>query len=105
MIREEDLLLKLAQTIGDADKAKEALDILKKADIDTPVTDLMLSEGVKKGILDVLTGGQSYKIGNRFLERAKLRDLIRLSNELDAKQSSSDNDLFGNTAAVYFGGR
>ena len=105
MIKEEDLLLKLAQVIGNADKAKEALDVLKGANMDTPITDLKLSEEVKKGILDVLIGGQSYKIGNRFLERAKLGDLIRLQNELEAKQSDSNNDLFGNTVAAYFGGR
>ena len=59
MIKEEDLLLKLAQVIGNADKAKEALDVLKGANMDTPITDLKLSE--KRGYWTYLSADKAIK--------------------------------------------
>lgn len=105
MIDEQNLLMALTEKIGDVEKAQEVLDLMKSTDADTSITDLHLSEEVKKGIFDVLVGGQSYKIGNRFLERAKLRDLMKLDNELQSRIGSGNNSLLGNTTAAYFGGR
>lgn len=61
---------------------------------------------VDKAIASILTGGQSYRIGNRSLTRADLAMLKNMRNDLLAQAQSEDNgQLFGRTYAAFFDGR
>lgn len=53
-----------------------------------------LLELVKKAIKEILTTGQSYKIGSRSLTRADIGELRKLKAELEA-QTDETSDAFG----------
>ena len=63
-------------------------------------------EQVNKAIAAVLVGGQSYKIGSRFLTRADLAQLKAIRDDLEAQiDSGTDNCLLDRTFVAFFDGR
>lgn len=62
-----------------------------------------LLEEVKKAMVTILVGGQSYKIGSRELTRADLGQLRALKTELEAEIGAGRNDnlLDGTVVAVF----
>lgn len=63
-------------------------------------------EQVDKAICGVLSGGQSYRIGNRSLTRADLAMLKKLRDDLAAQVQAGENgQLFPGTYAAFFEGR
>lgn len=62
------------------------------ADTNIPMTTKEMLESVNAAIYAITVGGQSYKIGSRSLERANLKQLYAMRNDLmaqDAAESSS----------------
>lgn len=58
---------------------------------------------VKRAIVTILVGGQSYKIGSRELTRADLGQLRALKTDLEAEiGSGGSDDLLDNTMVAIF---
>lgn len=58
---------------------------------------------VKRAIVAILVGGQSYKIGSRELTRADLGQLRALKTDLEAEiGSGGSDDLLDNTMVAIF---
>lgn len=58
---------------------------------------------VKKAILTILVGGQSYKIGSRQLTRADLAQLRKLKSDLEVQVAAEENGgLLDNTVVAVF---
>lgn len=65
----------------------------------------MLAE-VNKAIVAITAGGQSYKIGSRQLQRADLRQLYNMRNDLQAQViAENQSGLLDNTYVGVFDGR
>lgn len=63
-------------------------------------------ETVNAAIYAVLQGGQRYKIGTRELERADLRQLLKMQQQLKATvQASEPTGLLPDTFVAVFQGR
>nr|DAO71142.1 MAG TPA: hypothetical protein [Caudoviricetes sp.] len=63
-------------------------------------------ETVNAAIYAVLQGGQRYKIGTRELERADLRQLLKMQQQLKATvQASEPTSLLPDTFVAVFQGR
>ena len=63
-------------------------------------------ETVNAAIYAVLQGGQRYKIGTRELERADLRQLLKMQQQLKATvQASEPTSLLPDTFVAVFHGR
>lgn len=61
---------------------------------------------VDDAILNILVGGQSYKLGSRSLTRADLSLLRQMRNELLAQENAdADGRLLPGTVAAFFEGR
>ncbi len=60
-------------------------------------------EQVNEAIAAILSGGQSYKIGNRSLTRADLTTLYKMKKELENNTESDNGGGLGRCVAVgYF---
>lgn len=102
LIHEESLYQAIYDLTKDEDLTKELVGKMRVENKD----DLNMSESLKNAIMTILQGGQSYKIGNMFLERARLKDLIDAYKTIgNVDKDNSDDDLLDNTKAVYFGRR
>lgn len=71
-----------------------------------PVT-TRIRKVLEEGIVQVVKGGQKYKIGSRQLERADLKQLKDLYDDFLAKEEAAQdldgsNDLLGNTVVSFF---
>ena len=63
-------------------------------------------ETVNAAIYAVLQGGQRYKIGTRELERADLRQLLKMQKQLQATvQGGEPSNLLADTFVAVFQGR
>ena len=67
-------------------------------------------EQVNAAITAILTGGQSYRIGSRSLNRADLSALRSLRDDLEAQveeeaQADAEVALFRGVSVAYFDGR
>lgn len=62
-------------------------------------------EEVNNAISNILTGGQSYRIGTRSLTRADLDTLLEMQRDLKAQLSNQDIGLMDNTYLGVFEGR
>ena len=61
---------------------------------------------VNTAIMNIMVGGQSYKIGSRQLTRADLYQLRAMKKELQAEVAAEgDSALLDNTYVAYFDGR
>lgn len=62
---------------------------------------------VDDAILNILVGGQSYKLGSRSLTRADLSLLRQMRGELLAQENAgtTDGNLLTGTVAAFFEGR
>ena len=54
-----------------------------------------LLEQVNQAIVNITVGGQSYKIGSRQLNRADLKTLYDIKNDLTAQVAGDTAGLFG----------
>ncbi|SHM81660.1 hypothetical protein SAMN02746066_03398 [Anaerosporobacter mobilis DSM 15930] len=64
-------------------------------------------DNVESAIANVLSGGQSYKIGSRTLTRADLNMLYKMRNDLKAEQNQElgNTGLLDDAYVVFFDGR
>lgn len=64
-------------------------------------------DDVENAISNVLSGGQSYKIGSRTLTRADLNMLYKMRNDLKAEQNQElgNTGLLDDTYVAFFDGR
>jgi len=61
----------------------------------------MLAE-VNTAIAKILSGGQSYRIGNRQMNRADLGMLRQMKRDLEAQTAASDDGVLGNFYTAEF---
>lgn len=61
----------------------------------------MLSE-VNNAIYAICVGGQSYRIGSRHLDRADLKTLYGIKNDLEAQVSEGTPGLLDNCSVAVF---
>ncbi len=61
----------------------------------------LLSE-IDKAILSIAAGGQSYKIGSRQLNRADLKTLYTIKNDLMAQIAANNNGLLDDCYVAEF---
>ena len=73
----------------------------------TPMTTKEMLDSVNAAIYAITVGGQSYKIGSRSLERANLKQLYAMRNDLMAQQNAENNStgLFDDCYVAVFDGR
>ena len=65
----------------------------------------MIAE-IRKAIVAIAVGGQSYRIGTRSLTRANLAELRSMLTDLEAQEAADvDDGLFANTCVAVFEGR
>lgn len=57
---------------------------------------------IDKAITSVLSGGQSYKVGNRSLTRGDLATLYQMKKELENNAAGDNNGGLGRGVAVGF---
>lgn len=62
-------------------------------------------EQVDRAIAAVLSGGQSYRLGDRSLTRADLKELRALRDELAARTEQTEGGLLPRTWVARFDGR
>ena len=60
---------------------------------------------VDKAIVNITIGGQSYKIGSRQLNRADLKVLYSMKNDLMAQIASNNGSLLDDCYVAMFDGR
>ena len=72
------------------------------ADTSTPAE---LLQQVNTAINTILVGGQSYKIGSRQLNRADLKELYAIRNDLQAQVAAGTPGLLDDCYVAVFDGR
>ena len=79
--------------------------VVETPEEELPITNKEMLMAVKKAIMAIMVGGQSYKIGSRTLTRADLKRLQNYEKELEAavaEEDSADNGLFRDTYCALF---
>lgn len=71
----------------------------------TTNTPAELLEQVNSAINTILIGGQSYKIGSRQLNRADLKELYAIRNDLQAQVAAGTPGLLDDCYVAVFDGR
>ncbi len=64
-------------------------------------TEKQLAE-INEAIAGILSGGQSYKVGNRSLTRGDLATLYQMKKELENNAAGDNNGGLGRSTAVGF---
>lgn len=72
---------------------------------DTTSTPAELLQQVNNAINTILVGGQSYKIGSRQLNRADLKELYAIRNDLQAQVAAGTPGLLDDCYVAVFDGR
>lgn len=72
---------------------------------DTTQTPAELLTQVNAAINTILIGGQSYKIGSRQLNRADLKELYAIRNDLQAQVAAGTPGLLDDCFVAVFDGR
>lgn len=72
---------------------------------DTTNTPAELLAQVNTAINTILVGGQSYKIGSRQLNRADLKELYAIRNDLQAQVAAGTPGLLDDCYVAVFDGR